>query len=212
MTIEEKKIELEKIAREIREFTGLEIAKNCTNSVPGEGSPDTQILCIGEGPGHHEDQRGRPFVGVSGQLLRRTLSEIGISPESVFITNIIKFRPPDNRDPDPSEIEACRDWLDRQIQIIEPKIIVTLGRFSMGKFLENVTISRVHGLPRQITFLDKTYILFPMFHPAAALRGTSMMNEFKNDFVKLKEFLETVNQPVAIETNIEDNISQLGLF
>lgn len=205
MTTEEKKIELDKIADEIRNFKGLDIAKNANHPVPGEGNPDAQIMFIGEAPGQVEDSTGRPFVGQSGQLMRKSLFETtGIKPEEVFITNIVKFRPPDNRDPFDNEIAACADWLDRQIKIISPKIIVTLGRFSMAKFIPGVTISQIHGIARYYNEL----IIFPMYHPAAALRGTSMMNAFKDDFAKLKNLL-------APQPKIEDNTNshdQLGLF
>lgn len=191
MTTQEKVEELNKIAEEIKNFKGLEIARQATNAVPGEGNPDAEIMFIGEAPGQVEDESGRPFVGQSGQLMRRVLFETtSIKPEEVFITNIVKFRPPDNRDPLDDEIEACRGWLDRQISIIHPKIICTLGRFSMAKFIAGVTISRVHGQPRFVDFQGQKYIVFPMYHPAAALRGTGTLNEFKADFTKLRTFLK----------------------
>ena len=209
MTTEEKKIELGKIAQEIKAFKGLDIAKNATYAVPGEGNPDAEIMLIGEAPGMVENSTGRPFVGQSGQLMRKTLLETtGIKPEEVFITNIVKFRPPDNRDPSDSEIAACADWLDRQIKIISPKIIVTLGRFSMAKFIPGVTISQIHGISRyyQLPTMNYKLIIFPMYHPAAALRGTTMLNAFKEDFVKLKNLL-------APQPKIEDNTpSQTSLF
>lgn len=186
MTPQDKKIELEKIALEIREFKGLEIAKNCINAVPGEGDPDAKIMFIGEAPGAEEDAQGRPFVGRSGQLLRQTIIESNIKIDKVFITNIVKYRPPENRDPEPLEIEICRDWLDRQIQIITPATIVTLGRFSMAKFLPYAKISQVHGKGQEIEFLGKKYFLVTMYHPAFAIRGTSNMNEFKKDFANLR--------------------------
>ena len=197
MTTDEKKIELGKIAQEINDFKGLDIAKNATHAVPGEGNPDAEMMFIGEAPGYNEDLQGRPFVGQSGQLMRKTLFETtGIKPEEVFITNIVKFRPPDNRDPFDNEIAACADWLDRQIKIISPKIIVTLGRFSMAKFIPGVTISQVHGQSRFFEFSTINHeltnyrpIIFPMYHPAAALRGTTMLMAFKEDFVKLKNLL-----------------------
>src|SRR3989344_5809355 len=167
MNTQQKIEELIKIAEEIINFKGLDIAKNANHSVPGEGDPDAKIVFIGEAP--------------------------GIKPEEVFITNIVKFRPPDNRDPMPNEIEACRDWLDRQIDVIRPKIICTLGRYSMAKFIPDVSISRVHGQPRFVEFLGQKYIVFPMYHPAAALRGTTVLNEFKQDFIKLKNMLNPVS-------------------
>ena len=203
MTIDEKKIELEKIAQEIKNFKGLDIAKNATHAVPGEGDPGAQIMFIGESPGYNEDMQGRPFVGQAGKLLEKTLQEVlNLKREDVYITNIVKFRPPDNRDPFDNEIAACADWLDRQIKIISPKIIVTLGRYSMAKFIPGVTISQIHGVARYYHEL----IIFPMYHPAAALRGTTMMNAFREDFVKLKNLL-------APQAKIEDNTpSQTSLF
>lgn len=212
MTTDQKQQELAKIASEIKAFKGLDIAKNATHAVPGEGDSDAKIMFIGEAPGQVEDSTGRPFVGQSGQLMRKTLTETtGIKPEEVFITNIVKFRPPDNRDPMPDEIEACRDWLDRQIDIIRPKIICTLGRYSMAKFIPDVSISRVHGQPRFVEFLGQKYIIFPMYHPAAALRGTGVLNEFKQDFNKLKNLLN----PVSVPQNIPEEkpvIMQPSLF
>lgn len=187
MTIEEKKLELDKIAQEIREFKGLEIAKNCLNAVPGEGDPDAKIMFIGEAPGADEDAQGRPFVGRSGQLLRQTITESNIKIDKVFITNIVKYRPPENRDPDPSEIEVCKNWLDRQIQLIKPPTIVTLGRFSMAKFLPNAKISQVHGQGQYMEFFGDKYFLVTMYHPAFAIRGTNHLNEFKKDFEGLRQ-------------------------
>lgn len=187
MTPEEKQIELEKIAQEIREFKDLEIAKNCLNAVPGEGDPDAKIMFIGEAPGAEEDAQGRPFVGRSGQLLRQTIIESNIKIEKVFITNVVKFRPPENRDPSPEEIDVCKNWLDHQIQIIKPPTIVTLGRFSMAKFLPDAKISQVHGQGQYIEFFGDRYFLITMYHPAYAIRGTSNLNEFKNDFGKLRQ-------------------------
>lgn len=215
MTIDEKIIQLNKVAQEIKDFKGLDIAKNANHPVPGEGNPDAQIMLIGEAPGQVEDSTGRPFVGLSGQMMRKTLFETtGIKPEEVFITNIVKFRPPENRDPFPNEIEACKNWLNRQIAIIQPRIIVTLGRFSMAKFIPDVTISQVHGKPRFFKFSAINHeltnyepIIFPMYHPAAALRGTTVMNIFKDDFAKLKSLL-------AQQPQIEDNNThgQLDIF
>lgn len=182
----DKKKLLDQIAREIAATNGGPYGRGL-KPVPGEGSPDAKIMFIGEGPGFYENQQGRPFVGVSGRLLRKSIVESGWKEREVFITNIVKFRPPENRDPIPSEIEFFRPFLDRQIEIIDPTIIVTLGRFSMYKFLgENVSISKVHGQPRKI---DK-FTIFPMFHPAAALRATGMMNQFLDDFKKLRELID----------------------
>jgi len=199
MTTQEKIDELNKVAQEIRDFKSLDIAKNAIHAVPGEGNPDTKIMFIGEAPGFNEDREGRPFVGQAGKLLEKTLAEVmNLKRDDVYITNIVKFRPPDNRDPTPVEIEACRDWLDRQISIIAPKIICTLGRFSLAKFIPDVTISRVHGQSRFVEFGGIKYIIFPMYHPAAALRAGSMMQEFIADFHKLKTLLSPVSPIVPM--------------
>lgn len=202
MTSSQKQAELDQIAEEIKDFKGLDIAKNCTRAVPGEGNPDAQIMFIGESPGYHEDQQGRPFVGQAGKLLEKSLQSIGLQRSDVFITNVVKYRPPDNRDPFPNEIEACRDWLDRQIAVIQPKIIATLGRFSMAKFIPDVSISRVHGLPRfvelKIENLKLKIIVFPMYHPAAALRAGAVMQSFIEDFNKLKRLLHPQATPVEV--------------
>lgn len=186
MTPDQKQKLLDRVAKEIAETKGGPFGKGL-NPVPGEGNPDADVLFIGEGPGFHEDQQRRPFVGVSGQLLRKTMVENGFLPENVFITNIVKFRPPENRDPTPSEIEFFRPFLDKQIEIIDPKIVVTLGRYSMYKFLgADVSISRVHGWSQKIG----KFIIFPMFHPAAALRAGDMMKMFLEDFKKLRELID----------------------
>ncbi|KKS33292.1 MAG: Phage DNA polymerase-related protein [Candidatus Amesbacteria bacterium GW2011_GWA2_42_12] len=215
MTTEEKIIQLNKVAQEIKDFKGLDIAKNANHAVPGEGNPDAQIMMIGEAPGQVEDSTGRPFVGQSGQMMAKVLTGVtGLKREEVFITNIVKYRPPENRDPSIEEISACKNWLNRQIAIIQPRIIVTLGRFSMAKFIPDVTISQVHGHPRFFKFSTINHeltnyepIIFPMYHPAAALRGTTVMNIFKDDFLKLKSLL-------VQKTKIEDNKlhGQLDIF
>lgn len=210
MTTDEKKVELAKIAAEITAFKGLDIAKSAHHPVPGEGSPDAKIMFIGEAPGQVEDSTGRPFIGQSGQLMRKVLTETtGIKPEEVFITNIVKFRPPDNRDPLPAEIEACRDWLDRQINIISPGIICTLGRYSMGKFLPDVSISRVHGQARFIDFRGNRYTLFPMYHPAAALRAGDVMRQFVDDFKKLSSLLHPIvsSQPASSTPDVHNQLA-----
>jgi len=199
MTKEEKQLKLSEIAKKIAATKGGPFGPEL-NPVPGEGSPDAEILFIGEGPGFHEDRQSRPFVGVSGQLLRRTMAENGFNEKDVFITNIVKFRPPENRDPTPEEIEYFRPFLDDQIKIINPKIIVTLGRFSMYKFLgQGVSITKIHGNPKKVD----DFLIFPMFHPAAALRDPRVMQEFKDDFKKLKKILKQVQ---------DDTIKQYELF
>lgn len=189
----------------------MDIAKNATHAVPGEGNPDSPLFFIGEAPGATEDLQGRPFVGLSGKLLEKTIKEtLGLNRSDVFITNIVKFRPPDNRDPFPNEIEACKDWLDRQIAVIEPKIIVTLGRFSMAKFIPDITISRVHGVSRFIELSTENCqlktIVFPMYHPAAALRAGNMMQEFISDFNKLNSLLHPTILSPSVKIEIQQSL------
>jgi uracil-DNA glycosylase len=206
MTTQEKIKALEKVAQEVNSFKGLDIAKNATHAVPGEGNPDAAIMFIGEAPGFNEDMQGRPFVGQAGKLLEKTLAEaLSLKREDVYITNIVKFRPPDNRDPFDNEILACKDWLDRQIDIVHPKIIATLGRFSMAKFIPGVTISGVHGQPRYVDFQGTKYIVFPMYHPAAALRAGIVLKLFQEDFVKLKAILSpSAGLPAVVPSSPKD--------
>lgn len=159
-----------------------------THLVFGEGNPDCEILFIGEAPGAVEDQQVRPFVGRSGQLLRKNIRELGWKEEDVYITNIVKRRPPDNRDPLPSEIEAYKPYLTRQIQIIHPVIIVTLGRFSMNYFLPNAKITRDQGK----LFKVGDFYITPILHPSAALRSTEMMSQFQVSFKKLPVMLKKI--------------------
>jgi len=201
--------------------------QNCTlhhsriKSVPGEGPEDAKILFIGEGPGFHENQQGRPFVGQAGKFLDELLSVAGLNRESVFITNVVKCRPPGNRDPQPEELEACSKFLDRQIELINPEIIVTLGRFSMAKFFGQVKISQIHGSMRKI---GERYIV-AMYHPAAALHQPALKNTLLSDFAKLKNYMiqvksenetnEIHNQrdnPIAVEEEDEEQPTQLSLF
>lgn len=211
MTTQEKITELNKIAAEINVFKDLDIAKNATHAVPGEGNPDARIMFIGEAPGFNEDQQGRPFVGQAGKLLEKTLKDtLNMDRSEVYITNIVKFRPPDNRDPFPNEIEACAGWLDKQIAIIQPKIIATLGRFSMAKFIPDVTISRVHGVSRFVDLVidncNLRFIVFPMYHPAAALRAGSMMQEFVSDFKKLGDLLRPAISAPSAKITVQQSL------
>jgi len=164
-----------------------------TNLVFGEGSPDCEVLFIGEAPGAMEDQQVRPFVGRSGQLLRKNIRELGWKEEDVYITNIVKRRPPENRDPSPEEIAAYKPYLMRQITILQPKIIVTLGRFSMNYFLPDAKITRDQGK----LFKAGDWFVTPMFHPAAALRAPAMMQEFQKGFKNLPKMLKKVKTIIA---------------
>ena len=172
---------LKEVAAEVSTCAMCDLCKSRTRAVPGEGNPQAKILFIGEGPGFHEDKQGRPFVGPSGQLLQELLKSINLKREDVFITNVVKCRPPDNRDPLPSEIDACNDYLDRQIAAIQPLVIVTLGRHSMAKFFSGEKISAIHGRARK----KDGYICIPMFHPAAALRTESYKIALREDFKKI---------------------------
>jgi len=178
---------LNSLKREIESDHALPLVGSA-NLVFGEGDANAQVMFIGEAPGRNEDLLKRPFVGRAGKLLDEALKEIGWPRETVYITNIVKRRPPENRDPLPEEIEMYKPYLTRQIEIINPSLIATLGRFSMNYFLPEAKISRDHGQPMRIN----SRVIMPLYHPAAALRSTAMMNEFKKDFKKLPAVLRKV--------------------
>lgn len=195
---------LEKLKNEMEADTSLPLFGKA-NLVFGEGDQDAKVLFIGEAPGFHENEQRRPFVGQAGKLLNNLLSQIGWKRESVYITNIVKRRPPENRDPLPNEIEAYKPYLARQIEILNPKIIATLGRFSMNYFLPETKISRDHGNK----FTSGKYIIFPLYHPAAALRSTNVFKELEDDFKKLSDLLKE-NGDGIIEKKLD--IKQGSLF
>ncbi len=170
----------------IRNCQACSLAQTRTHAVPGEGPLDAEVLCIGEGPGMQEDKQGRPFVGAAGQFLNELLGAAGFKREEVYICNVLKCRPPGNRDPLPAEIDACRDYLDSQIEMIDPLVIVTLGRFSLSKFFPQAKISRVHGQSREIG----GRMLVPMYHPAAALHQQSLRETIVEDFRRLPSIIE----------------------
>src|SRR6266700_6208462 len=172
---------LKEIAAEVSVCTKCDLSKGRTKAVPGEGNPHAKIFFIGEGPGFHEDRQGRPFVGPAGQFLDELLSSINLKRADVFITNVVKCRPPNNRDPLPEEIAACNDYLDRQIEAIKPQVIVTLGRFSMVKFFGSEKISAIHGRARK----KDGYICIAMYHPAAGLHRPALKNVIRDDFKKI---------------------------
>lgn len=198
---------LEVLAEKIKHCTACPLYKSATHAVPGEGASNSKIFLIGEGPGYYEDQSGRPFVGRAGQLLESVLTKVGLQRDEVFIGNVVKHRPPDNRDPLPFEINACSPWLDQQLLLIQPKIIVTLGRFSLAKFLPSVKISVVHGQPKMVG----SYIVIPMYHPAAALRNSDLMRTFQEDFLINKDLLQNPEQGFNIEAK-KDDPDQIKLF
>ena len=189
-----------------------EIAKTRTKSVPGEGAENAEIMFIGEAPGWHEDQQGRPFIGPAGQFLDELLASINLKRSQVFIANVIKCRPPGNRDPLPIEISNCQKWLDKQIELISPKIIVTLGRYSMAKFFPGKSISKIHGTAQT----QNGIIYFAMYHPAAALHQGNLRQTIKEDMLKLPPLLaqaKTVKITEAkTEPKSEPSAQQLSMF
>ena len=189
--LEDATAEMQQLAGEIKQCTRCRLHETRTQSVPGEGPADARLLFVGEGPGYHEDKQGRPFVGAAGRFLEELLASIGMSRADVFITNVVKSRPPQNRDPLPDEIAACRPWLNRQLEIIKPAVVVTLGRFSMERFIPGVTITRVHGQERRVGDL----LVFPMFHPAAALHQPKYRSLIEQDMLKIPGILAGL-QPV----------------
>jgi len=175
------------IAAEVQACRACPLWKGTTQAVPGEGSGESGIFFLGEAPGFHEDQQGRPFVGAAGQLLAELLAGIGLDRSKVFITNVVRHRPPGNRDPLPDEVAACDIWLRRHLDALQPRVLVTLGRHAMGKFFPGESISRIHGKPRVVGGVT----VFPMFHPAAALRQPSLRPSLMADFTALAIFLAT---------------------
>ncbi len=197
--------QLAKINGEISQCRRCPLYQAASQAVPGEGNPNSQIVFIGEAPGFYEDREGRPFVGAAGQFLEKALTSINLKREEIFITNIIKHRPPQNRDPAPEEIRACNGWLDKQLAVIQPKVIVTLGRFSLAKFLPGYSISQVHGK----IFKMGSFLLFPCFHPAAALRSPTIERKFLIDIDKLAKLLK---QDYPNNVNQLNQAAQLDLF
>jgi len=198
--------ELEALASEVAECTRCLLHRGRTKAVPGEGPEDADIMFIGEAPGFHEDQQGRPFVGAAGRFLEELLDRIGLKREDVFIANVIKCRPPGNRDPLPEEIEACEPFLDRQIELIQPKLVVTLGRFSMARAFPKARISRIHGQPRKVGGV----LYYPMYHPAAALHQPSLRSTIEEDMSRIPELIEQAAQ--IAESSIPTQAEQLSLF
>ena len=202
---------LEEVARLVRNCTDCPLNEGRTHAVPGEGSANAEVMFIGEGPGYQEDRQGRPFVGPAGQFLDGLLASIGMSRDQVFIANMIKCRPPQNRDPLPVEMSACSKYLERQIELINPKLIVTLGRFSLGRFFPGESISRARGKLRQ---KDGRYI-YPIMHPAAALHRQDLRPGIVEDFKGIPAVLEKLSQPAAVPVAAEPATppaKQLSLF
>ena len=182
--------ELKKVAQEVAVCSKCELHFSRKLAVPGDGPADTPIMFIGEGPGFHENEQGKPFVGAAGKFLDELLGKIGMKRQEVFITNVVKCRPPGNRDPLPQELAACSEYLERQIQAINPKVIVTLGRYSMAHFLPNAKISEVHGQGMKV----KGRLIVAMYHPAAALHQQSLRPTIEADFARLPELIAQSGQ------------------
>jgi uracil-DNA glycosylase len=205
------------IANEVSVCTKCALHEGRKKSVPGEGPANAEIMFIGEGPGFHENEQGRPFVGAAGKFLDQLLAQAGVTRADVFIANVVKCRPPGNRDPLPEELAACDTYLEAQIKAINPSIIVTLGRFSMGKFVSGAKISAIHGQMRKV---DDRFVI-PMFHPAAALHQAALKPAILADFAKLPELLKqaraaqgksVVEKKKEEAPNQKEEPKQLSLF
>jgi uracil-DNA glycosylase family 4 len=205
---------LKQVSQEVSGCTKCVLQYSRKLAVPGEGPAKAEIMFIGEGPGFHENEQGRPFVGAAGKYLDDLLASINMKRSDVFITNVVKCRPPGNRDPLPEELEACGDYLERQVQAINPRVIVTLGRYSMAHYLPNAKISSVHGQATKV----KGRLVIAMYHPAAALHQQSLKSTIEKDFSRLPELIAqmgqtTENQEQSPEQPPEkQNPKQLSLF
>jgi len=202
-------VKLAEIANEVKGCTLCELSRMRTQAVPGEGNAHARVMLIGEGPGMNEDKQGKPFVGASGKFLTELLGKAGLAREDVFITNVVKCRPPSNRDPLPDEIHACSLYLERQIAAIDPEVIVTLGRFSMAKFFPGERITRIHGQAKKVG----KRLIVPMFHPAAALHQGSLRGEIEDDFAKLPRYLAEQERERSLEAaKQQEQPQQASLF
>jgi DNA polymerase len=208
---------LAEISREIHDCNKCGLSYSRKNTVPGEGPANAEMLFIGEGPGFFENEQGRPFVGQAGKYLEELLHKVGLKREEVFITNVVKCRPPSNRDPQEEELTACRDYLDRQIRAINPRIIITLGRHSMARYFTDAKISIIHGKAVWI----KGQMIVAMYHPAAGLHQPNLKPAIEKDFLKLPEYIQKARtapqNPIYTEekkSSIEDEPkpTQLNLF
>jgi len=195
---------LTELYQEMANCQDCDLARGRTKVVPGEGPEDADLLFVGEAPGWYEDQQGRPFVGSAGAFLDELLASIGLSRKQVYIANVIKCRPPGNRDPLSSEIQACRKWLDRQMEIIQPKMVVILGRYSLARYFSNESIGKIHGKARKIGDV----IYYPMYHPAAALHQGSLRKTIEADMLRIPEILAQAEEVAEADTEAQ----QLSLF
>lgn len=200
---------LSQIASEIAKCEKCKLYSTRKRTVPGEGPDNAKIMFIGEGPGYHENEQGRPFVGQAGKFLDELLASIKMKRADVFIANVVKCRPPQNRDPEPDELAACNDYLERQIALINPKAIVTLGRYSMGKFFPGAKVSSIHGQAKKV----KGRLVVAMFHPAAALHQPKYRSLIEEDFKKLPDIIAQAEKEVtATPAKPEEPPQQMSLF
>ncbi len=199
---------LRSLAAEIRACTACPLHRSARQAVPGEGSAESGIFFLGEAPGYNEDVQGRPFVGAAGQLLDELLAGIGLDRSKVFITNVVRHRPPENRDPLPDEVAACDVWLRRHLELLHPRVIVTLGRHAMYKFFPTESISRIHGRPRTHDGLT----IFPIYHPAAALHQPALRSALVADFAALALLLATQQPAVKAAAPEGRPVDQMTLF
>lgn len=212
-SLEDRRNALAEINEGISCCPDCDLSRTRTRAVPGEGPLDAEIMFIGEAPGYYEDQQGRPFVGAAGHFLEELLASIGLKRTDVFIANVVKCRPPGNRDPLPAEIGACSKWLSRQIALLQPKLVVTLGRYSLARFFPGTPISRIHGQARKAA----NQWVVPMYHPAAALHQGSLRQVIEEDFRKIPDYLDQARrehqpdmEPVAAVA--EPAPKQMALF
>lgn len=190
---------LDEIAHLVKDCTDCPLSAGRTNAVPGEGPAHAKLLFIGEGPGQQEDRQGRPFVGAAGKFLEELLTSIGLTREQVFIANMIKCRPPQNRDPSPDEMSSCSKYLDRQIKLLNPELIVTLGRFSLGRFFPGESITRARGKVRE----KEGRFIYPIMHPAAALHRQENRSAIMQDFQNIPQVLEKLAQDRSLATQLD---------
>jgi DNA polymerase len=199
------------VAADVRACTRCGLASGRKLAVPGEGPAPADLMFIGEGPGFHENEQGRPFVGPAGKFLEQLLASIGLTRQQVFIANVVKCRPPGNRDPQPDEMAACGDFLTEQIELVSPRLVVTLGRFSMARWFQGESISRIHGQPKRFGELW----VFPCFHPAAALHQERFRALIEADFLKIPDILAKIAPAEAPATEpepVKEPLQQLALF
>lgn len=184
-----KQQKLEKLRNKVLLDKNLPFSDTANNLVFGAGSDNPKVLFIGEAPGKNEDLQGLPFIGSAGKILSELIESIGLTRDEVYITSVLQYRPPKNRDPKPQEIELFKPYLDEQIEILDPKVIVTLGRFSLAKFLPNAKIAEVHGKPQKIELNGKEVVIIPMYHPAAIIYNQRLKSTLKDDFQVIKKYL-----------------------